>query len=573
MIRHFERSLTAQVRTLAHRFAVTENQAFLIWFMTTTLDLSEDEALEAASIDGANDKGIDSFYVDNDQGRVIILQGKYSETMNVNVREAHLTSLQASLNWLTSPEALRREGRNDLAQAAEDYLKAIRDGYGIELWFVYTVPRLDNIEKMIDVYNRNPDNVEASRSLRHFSQETMEAVWHEREDQRARRISTETIRLGGHVAFKFDGEFGRAIAISIPANELVRLYDKYGDLLFDRNVRLFLGNRKGSINAGIAETLRDDRQRGKFWAFNNGITMLCDAFEVDNQEEAVKVSNFNIINGCQTTVSVAQAPGDLAGVHVLARIINPPNDIVDDIIKYNNSQNPIKMWDIASQHKAQRRLRREFEQLPEPYIYLTRRGSRPTGGLAKFRDRDGKLRQIQFEQAGQNAAAFRGQPVLAYKDKTLIFMKHHDEMFPPDARVAEVLFQTVCGEICRETVVREIAKGNQDDNRILKRGGAFFVLAAMAAILELRNGAIYLGKLELNRIQSVRMAQRLGRYAEFALNEYLLAAKDEVEVSREDLSTLVRSPQFYERARQRIHRSYRNKALAEKWLEEALPKL
>jgi hypothetical protein len=155
----------------------------------------------------------------------------------------------------------------------------------------------------------------------------------------------------------------------------------------------------------------------------------------------------------------------------------------------------------------------------------------------------------------------------------LIFMKHHDEMSPPDARVAEVLFQTVCGEICRETVVREIAKGNQDDNRILKRGGAFFVLAAMAAILELRNGAIYLGKLELNRIQSVRMAQRLGRYAEFALNEYLLAAKDEVEVSREDLSTLVRSPQFYERARQRIHRSYRNKALAEKWLEEALPKL
>jgi hypothetical protein len=49
-----------------------------------------------------------------------------------------------------------------------------------------------------------------------------------------------------------------------------------------------------------------------------------------------------------------------SNVHVLARIINPPEDIVDDIIRFNDSQNPIKMWDIASQHKTQRRLRREF---------------------------------------------------------------------------------------------------------------------------------------------------------------------------------------------------------------------
>ena len=168
MTRHFERSLATEVRALAHRFAVTENQAFLIWFMTTILDLSEDEALEAASIDGANDKGIDFFYVDNDQGRVIIAQGKYSATMNVNVREGHLTKLQASLNWLSSPEALRREGRSDLAQAAADYLSAIREGYGVELWFIYTAPRLDNIEKTIEVYNKNPDNIEMSHLTRHF---------------------------------------------------------------------------------------------------------------------------------------------------------------------------------------------------------------------------------------------------------------------------------------------------------------------------------------------------------------------------------------------------------------------
>lgn len=231
------------------------------------------------------------------------------------------------------------------------------------------------------------------------------------------------------------------------------------------------------------------------------------------------------------------------------------------------------MWDIASQHKTQRRLRREFDQLPRPYIYLTRRGSRPTGGLTKYRDTDGKLRQIQFEQAGQNAAAFRGQPVLAYKDKALIFTTHHDDIFPPDVRVEEVLFQTICGEISRETVIREIAKGAEDDNKILKKGGAFFVLAAMALILELRNGTSYLRNLDARQLQSSRMRRRLSRYAEFALNEYLPAAKDETEVQKDELATLVRSSQFYERVAQRIRRSYRKQALAERWLEEALPPL
>jgi len=193
--------------------------------------------------------------------------------------------------------------------------------------------------------------------------------------------------------------------------------------------------------------------------------------------------------------------------------------------------------------------------------------------LAKYRDNEGKLRQIQFEQAGQNASAFRAQPVLAYKDKALIFTKHHDEIFPPGVRVEEVLFQTICGEIAREAVIREIAKGNQEDNKILRKGGAFFVLAAMALILELRNGASYLVNLETKQIQSSRMQHRLTGYAEFALNEYLPAAKDEAEVQKDELSSLVRSSQFYGRVEQRIRRSYRKQALAERWLEEALPPL
>lgn len=164
--------------------------------MTNILDLSEDEALEAASIDGANDKGIDFFCVDNDQGRAVVAQGKYNPGMTVNVREKDLSQLQTSLNWLSAPEAVRRDGRHDLAQAADDYLAAVRGGYGVELWFIYTAKRNPNIGKIIDVFNRNPDNIQHSRSIRHFSSDTMANVWHEREDRRLRRIADEAIQLG-----------------------------------------------------------------------------------------------------------------------------------------------------------------------------------------------------------------------------------------------------------------------------------------------------------------------------------------------------------------------------------------
>jgi hypothetical protein len=189
MSANFRSALKAKVQRLAKRFAASENQAFLIWFLSAILDLTEDEAFEAASLDGANDKGIDGFYVDNDQGRVIIAQSKYNQTFDVNIRDTHLSRLQSSLQWLSSPETLRRDGRHDLAQAAEDYLNATRDGYGVELWFIYTAHRNANIERSVEVFNSNPENIDNSRSIRHFAFETMEAAWRELQDQQIRRIS------------------------------------------------------------------------------------------------------------------------------------------------------------------------------------------------------------------------------------------------------------------------------------------------------------------------------------------------------------------------------------------------
>ena len=569
MSKAFEKHLSAEVKRIAKRELVGEDAAFLFWCATNILELVDDDAREAVSLEGANDKGIDLFWVDEDEGRVVIAQGKYSPVFSLRPKQSQVAKLESSLNWLANPEALRRDGKPDLAQAAEDYLDAVKNGYGVELWFLYAGTKCANIEKHISVFNQNPEHLQNRRTMRHYHLEMLRATWEEIEGS-ARRIENERIALcGGGVTF--EGPFGKAYVATIAAKEVVRLYEKYEERLFDRNVRLFLGVRKGSVNAGIAETLNDDKVRGNFWAYNNGMTFVCDDFA--SASDALQLSNFSIVNGCQTAVSLAQGPqGKLDEVSIPVRFIAAAAEIVDDVIRFNNSQNPIRTWDIASQDKTQRRLKSEFAKLSKPFIYLTRRGSRPKGDLKTFRE-NGKLRQIRIDVVGQYASAFRGDPVLGYKEKALIFSRNHDIVFPPDVTVSEVLLQWVCGEICKTVVKNRIASLSTPEARVAKKGGTLFLLAAMAKILALRNGATFLQQLTETTITSRAASERLKKYAEYAMDKYLQAALDQSTVEGQEISTLIRSREFYQKVLARIERAYSTESRAPKWLNEALPRL
>ncbi len=308
----------------------------------------------------------------------------------------------------------------------------------------------------------------------------------------------------------------------------------------------------------------------RFWAYNNGITIICDDFTPDGSN--VKLNNFSIVNGCQTTVSLAQGPKtNVTNASVLIRFIAAPSGIVDDIIRYTNSQNPIRTWDIASQDRTQRRLQAAFEKLAKPFIYLTRRGSRPKADLSKYRE-EGKLRQIRVDIMGQYAAAFRDDPVLAYKHKAFIFSKYHDDVFPPDIRVEDVLFEWVCGEVVGEVVQAAMQLKNEAELRILKKGGTLFVLAAMSKILALRNGATYLNNCLESAILSKATLSKLRKYSEYARDSYVQAVMDQSELEKgAELATLVRQPEFYKKVIDRVARQYEREARATTWLREALP--
>jgi hypothetical protein len=564
----FETYLAAEVARIGRREKVTADKAFLFWFGTHILELSEDDTREAMSVEGANDKGIDLFWVDDDEGRVIVAQGKYAADLNLRPKVSQVTKLESSLNWLANPKALARDGRPDLAQAAEDYLKAVNDGYGVALWFVYAGPKCANIDKHIAVYNQNPENLNKRRAFRHYYLALLQSSWEEM-DGASRRIPQEVLTVVAGKTLPYDGPFGSAVVATVPGRDIVRLYEKHKDLLFDRNVRLFLGVRKGSVNAGIAETLKDHEASPNFWAYNNGITIVCDSFEVAGS--GIEVKNFSIVNGCQTAVCLAQGPADeVSRTAVLVRVVAASPGIADDVIRFTNSQNPIRTWDIASQDRTQRRLKAEFGRLERPFIYLTRRGARPTAGLKQYRE-GRRLRQIRIDAIGQYAAAFRGWPVLAYAHKAFVFSRFHDDVFPPDVRVQEVLFEWTCGDVAREAVGRAIANKTDEEVRILKKGGTLFVTAVMSRVLSLRNGATYLNGATEEGVCSSTTRRKLRKYADYARDKYVQAVLDQAAIEGLELPTLIRSEEFYKKVIGRIERTYNTDAGARKWLEEALP--
>ena len=55
-------AIEAEVTAIRTRFSLpTTGRAFMSWYATVDLDLSEEQAEEAAGYDGANDKSIDFF--------------------------------------------------------------------------------------------------------------------------------------------------------------------------------------------------------------------------------------------------------------------------------------------------------------------------------------------------------------------------------------------------------------------------------------------------------------------------------------------------------------------------------
>lgn len=491
MASSFETTMRQQVAEIAQRHGITESRAFAVWYGKIVLRMSEQEALEAASYDGGNDRGTDFFFVDDEWDRVIISQWKYYKSSEKTPGAGDLTQLFNVISELSDAQDLRDDGRDDLAEAADALDEARDRGYAVDLRFLYPgvkdKDRDREPSRLIRGFNRDHRDEQITAQL--VGLEELQIAYEDYEGS-ADRVQSGHLDLADGDFLEEDGPFGKAFVATVPGASLAALYNAHGNRLFDQNVRLFLGNRKGSVNAGLSETLGDTKERGNFWAYNNGITVI--ARGVDVEGEHLDLTDFSIVNGCQTTVSIAQA-GDTAakGVSVVARVIVAEDpDLVEKVIRYTNSQTPISVWDISARDRLQQRLRKGLGELDPPWFYALRRGElEALADKQKFGKR-GERRVLPFPLSAQYLAAFRGLPVEAYKEKALLFTVHKSGVFPPDTEPRDLLWAWAVGEAA-DIAIPDVAHQLEKDElakAILKRGARFFVTSITAQLLADRNG-------------------------------------------------------------------------------------
>lgn len=155
----------------------------------------------------------------------------------------------------------------------------------------------------------------------------------------------------------------------VSAEEIAEWFQVYGRRLFEKNIRQVLGAT--DVNEEMIETLSTSPD--KFWYFNNGITIVCQAIEKSmiggssRDSGSFKLTGAQVVNGAQTVSTIGRfALGkdhSLDNVMVNARIIslNGAGDTFGaEVTRSNNRQNRIENRDFVSQDPEQLRIKTEL---------------------------------------------------------------------------------------------------------------------------------------------------------------------------------------------------------------------
>jgi len=174
---------------------------------------------------------------------------------------------------------------------------------------------------------------------------------------------------------------GKAFLGYVKANEYLKLItDEQGNFrrnIFYENVRDFKGERN-KVNSDISETLKSTDFKDKFVLLNNGVTIVAREVDTNFQGGVIKINNYQIVNGCQTSnviyINRDEITPDIVIPLKLIECLD--NDITSEITKGTNNQNPVPEEAFVALEKFPKLLQGFFSNIsneaPEK-IYYERR--------------------------------------------------------------------------------------------------------------------------------------------------------------------------------------------------------
>ena len=351
-----------------------KSAAFVVLCMSEALGFSLSECAEMLT-DGGNDAGVDGLYmgdVEDGEFLVTVFQGKYkvkdlSGTTNFPENGVH-AALRATRVLFDPDRPVMLNER--IAPRIDEVRSFIRDGYLPTVRVVLC----NNGAKWTDQASARIHEAEQEyRDQLEFLHFNHDAVV--RSMQRGKSIDA-TLTLNGKAIIE-DMNFMRVLVGRLAVREVGRLFDDHGERLLQRNIRRFLGHAN-RVNADIRDTLLDQERSDRFYFYNNGITIVCDRFDYNafqSSDYQVKLKNMQVINGGQTCKTIQRTLGENGrrvgeSAYVMVRVYQLPDesdDVVQEITKATNSQNPVDLRDLRSNDEVQKTLELGMKDLGFSY--------------------------------------------------------------------------------------------------------------------------------------------------------------------------------------------------------------
>jgi len=422
-----------------------KERGFKFWAVSQVLmdtDLSDDQLKEPLQLDGKGDLGLDGYYEDAETETLILVQSKFHDQPAAIGNDVP-NRFFGSLRKVLSPEIVVA-ARNPMAQDAHRAVKdAISKGWVLRFVFVtsgYLSPEGRVFAETKATETEVVDSIEIRKELEVYDLERLQELYDGHLTPARFNTDVELDISGDDFNVSTIAGF-RVLVASIPARELVKAFRQHQYALFRLNPR---GPLQNKINSKIFATLKDPNRRKLFFHLNNGVTAVCDSFNAASNQ--VSIRDFQIVNGCQTTVTLAKARAiveDDVGIKVLLRLVEGLAGIREQIAEATNTQARLTAQDFKSNDPLQRDLKNQFDALPSHILYEVKRGDwEMEQNKDRYWDADLRLyRRVKMKDLAQATLAFLGEPGDAKDRSRTIFENEsrYKKVFPDGVRAQQLL--------------------------------------------------------------------------------------------------------------------------------------
>lgn len=341
------------------------------FFKNPALDFG-DEQINSFFVDSTKDGGVDALFTDknSETDNLIICQSKYYETIKFDdVRNA----VSKMISFYKSMEHGEYEIANEKVQRRFLSLNA-EVGEESKICFVFYTSALkngireDRITKLLQEYGLDSNKFEIQL---YFADDIVDEI----KESESRRPTVESGKIEIDSANNALIYQDSAAIVNVSAFSIKDLFATHSTNLLSRNLRYFV--KKKDIDSSIKDTISKSPET--FWFKNNGITIICDDFEIDGKQ--VKLKNFSIVNGGQTTTLLYKSKeiNKENDLFLPCKIIQTRGTTEDEknlfsleIAKATNSQKAIKQIDLKANAPEQVRFSNEMRNVG--IFYQTKRG-------------------------------------------------------------------------------------------------------------------------------------------------------------------------------------------------------